>query len=328
MGKVKGEHIVPQCYLNMFSDDEKLNLFDKTKGEIRLNQSISKIAKQKAFYDFSEEELEIIQEKYPTIVDVQYIERFFSNSIEPGLKSCLEAVKIDNIPYFEDRIVQLEDGLKLHLAVQMAYQFFRTQGLREQLPDSLIMNRSLIQKQILIDDGIIAQLAKYFYDYKWTLLINKTNIPFYTSDNPVCIYDNLKDEVGLKVLEYGDRNYQMIYYPYSSDVAVMLQPINFSSTPSSIVTYVKEKFQVDYQNALQYKNSINYIFSKDKMKNIDELISFSDSFKEMSLSNEDKQEVNNIFRRLIRASKDNKIDESELIKIEETLKSIIQRIKK
>lgn len=61
MGKVKGEHFVPQCYLNMFTNDEKLNVYDKKRVEVRPNQSVSKIAKQKAFYDFSQEELQMIK---------------------------------------------------------------------------------------------------------------------------------------------------------------------------------------------------------------------------------------------------------------------------
>lgn len=45
MSIVKNQHFVPQCYLRKFGDsNEKINVFDKSKNEIRLNQSINNIA--------------------------------------------------------------------------------------------------------------------------------------------------------------------------------------------------------------------------------------------------------------------------------------------
>ena len=43
MGKTKKEHYVPQCYLKNFmipGTDEKINVFDKSKEQVRLKQNI------------------------------------------------------------------------------------------------------------------------------------------------------------------------------------------------------------------------------------------------------------------------------------------------
>ncbi len=324
MGKVKGEHFVPQCYLNMFTNDEKLNVYDKTKGEVRINQSISKIAKQKAFYDFSQEELQKIKEMYPEIDDEQYIEHYFSDNIEPGLKNCLETLQVENFPKEDDIIIQLEDDLKLHLSVQMAYQFLRTQGLRNNLPKLPDTDSAFLQKLMLIDDGIIAQWAKYFYDFRWMIGVNKTRIPLYTSDNPVCIYNIVTDKVGLEA--WSDKGNRIIYYPYSESICVTLMDIPSNFVPSSLVVPIGD-YQVSFQNALIYKNAVNYVFSKSDMSNIGNLVDFSDSFKNMKASDEDNNNLNQIEYELIRAIESGKIDPSKLQNIGDDLLTIISHMK-
>lgn len=305
MGKVKGEHFVPQCYLNLFTNNEKLNIYDKRKKEIRKNQSVSKIAKQKAFYDFSQEELQALKDTYPEINDEQYIEHYFSANIEPALKSCLEALRPEKIPQDENIIVQLDDDLKLHLSIQMAYQFLRTQGLRECLPSLFKTDKAFLQKLMLIDDSIIAQWAKFFYDYNWTIGINKTSIPLYTSDNPVCIYNTVTDEIGLNALEHGSC---IIYYPYSASVCVTLFDLHKFSIPKSLVMPLDIEYFINFQNTITYKNAFNYIFSQSDFTGIDKLIGFSDSFRTTTGLTKDNNTLDEISVELFTALKNGKID--------------------
>lgn len=305
MGKVKGEHFVPQCYLNLFTNNEKLNIYDKRKREIRKNQSVSKIAKQKAFYDFSQEELQALKDTYPEISDEQYIEHFFSANIEPALKSCLETLRPENIPQDDDSIVQLDDDLKLHLSVQMAYQFLRTQGLRETLPSLFKTDNAFLQKLMLIDDSIIAQWSKFFYDHNWIIGINKTGIPLYTSDNPVCIYNTVTDEIGLSALRNGSC---IIYYPYSASVCVTLCDLQKYSVPKSLVTFLDVDYLVHFQNAITYKNAVNYVFSQSEFTSISQLINFSDSFRTITASAKDNDMLNKFSREISAALENGKID--------------------
>lgn len=324
MEKVKGEHFVPQCYLNMFTNNEKLNVYDKTKGEVRPNQSVSKIAKQKAFYDFSQEELQMIKKMYPKINDEQYIEHYFSDNIEPGLKNCLETLRVESFPQEEDIIIQLDDDFKLHLSVQMAYQFLRTQGLRNNLPKLPDTDTAFLQKLMLIDDGIIAQWAKYFYDFRWMVGVNKTKTPLYTSDNPVCIYNIVTDKVGLEA--WSDKGKRIIYYPYSESICVTLMDIPGNFMPTSLAVPIGD-YQVSFQNALIYKNAVNYVFSKSDMNNIRNLIDFSDSFKDMKVSDEDTDSLDQIEHELINAIRSGKIDPLKLENIGDGLLTIINHTK-
>lgn len=322
MGKVKGEHFVPQCYLNLFTNNEKLNIYDKRKKEIRKNQSVSNIAKQKAFYDFSQEELQALKETYPEIDDEQYIEHYFSTNIEPTLKSCLEALRPEKIPQDDDLIVQLDDDLKLHLSVQMAYQFLRTQGLRKSLPSPHKTDNAFLQKLMLIDDSIIAQWSKFFYDHNWNIGINKTGTPLYTSDNPICIYNVATDETGLNALKNGNC---IIYYPYSASVCVTLFDLHKCNMPKSLVTPLDLDYLIHFQNAITYKNAFNYVFSQSEFTDISQLINFSDSFRTITASTKDNDMLDEITNELFVALKSGKIDPN---KQEDILNELLAMIHK
>lgn len=50
MDKVKNQHFVPRCYLKNFVDkDERINVFDKEKNDIRINQKIDNIESNRFF---------------------------------------------------------------------------------------------------------------------------------------------------------------------------------------------------------------------------------------------------------------------------------------
>lgn len=260
MGKVKQEHFVPQCYLHMFSNNGKLNVYDKNKNEVRNNQLVENIAKQKAFYDFSDDEMERLKEVYPNLY-VQYIEKYFSDIIEPNLKKCLETIHDNFIEENDDYTCLLSDDFKANLSLQMAYQFLRTQGFRKQIKFTYDENSPLIQKLIILDKGIINDLASFFYNKKWFININKTATPYYTSDNPVVILDINGGEISVDAI--NSKGIKNIYYPYSSSLSVTLLDENIYGKINDLKIQRNEvinKFEVDYLNAMQIRNSNNNVF--------------------------------------------------------------------
>ena len=51
-GDTKKEHYVPQVYLRRFCvSAEKIDVYDKVKNEIRLNQPLLNVASERYFYD-------------------------------------------------------------------------------------------------------------------------------------------------------------------------------------------------------------------------------------------------------------------------------------
>lgn len=52
LAETKKEHYVPRCYLKNFSSTpEHINVFDKHKMQIRLNQKLLDVAMENHFYD-------------------------------------------------------------------------------------------------------------------------------------------------------------------------------------------------------------------------------------------------------------------------------------
>jgi hypothetical protein len=89
MEEVKSQHFVSRCYLEKFSQDNKVFAYDRNKKAFLEKQNILKIAKQNRFYDYSDEELNEIK-KYIANIDKQYIEKSFSNNIESQLASIIQ----------------------------------------------------------------------------------------------------------------------------------------------------------------------------------------------------------------------------------------------
>jgi len=54
MAETKKEHYVPQCYLKHFATtEERINVFDKERMEVRTNQDILNVAMKNRFYDLN-----------------------------------------------------------------------------------------------------------------------------------------------------------------------------------------------------------------------------------------------------------------------------------
>lgn len=105
---------------------------------------------------------------------------------------------------------------KKELAFYIATQFIRTKSARENVNEGLSKlikevgekfldlddiqisyDKELIKllhEEILINPEMIQSIAQSITDYIWRIYINKTNIPFWTSDTPV----SLKATKGLK----------------------------------------------------------------------------------------------------------------------------------
>jgi hypothetical protein len=155
----------------------------------------------------------------------------------------------------------LSDEFKANLSLQMAYQFLRTQGFRKQIKFSNCEHNPLIQKLIILDDGIINNFASFFYSKKWFININKTSKPYYTSDNPVVIFDINTGQMSLDAI--NSKGIKNIYYPYSSSVSVTLFDENVSEKLNELKierNEVMHSFEVDYCNAMQIRNASNNVF--------------------------------------------------------------------
>lgn len=317
MANTKKEHYVPQCYLRYFcSKNERINVFDKEKMEIRTNQDISNVAENNHFYDLNlfqiykkvelSEQAKIktelaallgsndIETALKDIDSQQYIEKqFFSEHIESIYSPLLK--KIINKSYNGNQWVikncfAFSESEKELFAFFIAIQIIRTKSFRETMGSTIeqfvetttyksqINDEDALPKQdfqvsvdkeyvklqhnqMLLDPEMTLKIAETLIKHIWVIYVNKTNIPFYTSDDPVVNVPHKNDAF----LSYAGLNSEgiEILFPISPN---LLLGMYHSKTYKDI--YADRKFMavnnpelVKYFNKAQVIHSQRYIFS-------------------------------------------------------------------
>ncbi|QUL57057.1 DUF4238 domain-containing protein [Paenibacillus tritici] len=322
---VKQGHFVPVCYLNEFASYGKISVYDKSKLETRTNQSPKEIAKQRYFYDFSEDELVSLKELYPEI-DKQFIEKFLSKNIEPCLKECLKTIHSYYLEDNDEYNYLLSKAFKKNISLQMAYQFLRTRGLREKISFVKKDRQSLVQKLLLLDGNAINNLADFFYSKKWIININKTQVPYYTSDNPVVVLDINSNVLSIDALKSA--GIKLIQYPYSSSISLSLLDENLSEALNDLAIErleVTNKYEVDYCNSLQIRNATMHVFfSGDQIEKscLDLLNPLKEKYLEEKWAAELEKQLMSNFNML----RTGNIDNDELAKSIQILKKILKDI--
>lgn len=224
-------HTVPACYLANFGSDGNKGrkttvYFLNTKNGTKGVQNLERFPVVNSFYDSS-----ILG------LNSQALENFYmeiEGEFAALLRNALAAIRIDP-SVREDRVVCLPNDDKAKLSAMLAFQITRTNAFREkyagaykQLEDGLKgINLPKYNKDDfkrihlteLLENRMSNFFANLFDDRNWIILINHTEVPFYTSDNPVVAIDNRKSrEQGFSILSKETT----FYFPISPQVAVEL----------------------------------------------------------------------------------------------------------
>jgi hypothetical protein len=105
----------------------------------------------------------------------------------------------------------------------------------------------------------VPELASVVYEMKWLLSVNNTDLPFWTSDSPICRENNCIPEQGFSNLGLRCRGIQ-VHLPISPILTLhFLDPERFF-IPSNVSDFFDEEVVIHY-NYLQVYNSVRYIFS-------------------------------------------------------------------
>jgi len=219
MCKPKKQHYVPQFYLRNFKDDsseDRINCFNiKTKKPYI--SSISKVAQKKYFYESSKNNLE-----YQLSLIEKESSRYINNLVKNKKYEYLNNLNIRaNLSYF------------------MSLQFIRTNDKREWIKNHSYELKNEISQEVEIPpkfqqffdefpldnhvkdwhfeyiEKFSMKFFKYFYYKKWILIKNKTNLNFWTSDNPISIWNPINPP-GL------GRECSFIFYPLSPRLCICL----------------------------------------------------------------------------------------------------------
>ena len=280
--KVK-QHYVPQFYLRNFSMD-KTSIYCFDKVNVRsYSQSIKNVAQKKYFYeldslyledDFASLESEV--SKYINIIVKNKKYKALNNLKQRSKLALFMAAQL--IRTLERRqLIELQVGaLKNH--------FIETGVMDDTLSsffDNFLQDDSIKESHLKLIQEMLPHLVKSFFFKKWVLLIDKTDVGFLTSDNPIVMY-NAHNLEGLD----NENNY--VFFPLSPHVCICLldptnyknfkvkaqysdEEINLNILKADTYKITNEK-EVDCINALQAKYSTRHIFSQsndfDKIKKL------------------------------------------------------------
>ncbi len=256
----KLQHYVPQFYLRNFATKAKkghlICCFDKTTLKV-FKPNIKNVAGQTKFYDFTDS----------SGVEVSIDESF--SDIEAVTSRALQSL-IEN-----PRISTLLPHKKI-LAQFFAIQDSRTQVFRDAQNDLVKdINQRLgkdgfslpiptkdeekeFQARFLIDTA--ADIANVLLGMKWILLMNKTNKPFWTSDNPIFKHNPIKSDLrgNLGLMCEGIQ----VHIPISPQLVIVIcDPVGYAHQNSELTATEIEN--VEFNNSHQVINSRQHIFSAD-----------------------------------------------------------------
>lgn len=273
---VKNQHYVPRLYLRGFAKqkgkDYKICVYDKENGAIRGNQSIENVAAERYFYNFEYDkilDLEKIKslkdgdEAYEDLkdfdinrIDKQFMEKHFSDVIEPKLKKMLDTIKSTHMLINKSNILKansISNENKVEYSALIAIQFMRTKEFKqviEQLPSIKLHMIKKIEKihgdnnididpeavrytkehakfehiRYLMDSDILFEFSNTLFKHIWYIGINNTNINLYTSDSPVVVIPNYNGHMGGRGL--GSIGAEVVF-PISPELILVMKERSF-----------------------------------------------------------------------------------------------------
>lgn len=232
----KKQHIVPVCYLANFSIDKdkgrKSRIFFYHKNDARAGQGIlDNFPYENNFYDIPElgESIKVL-EKFFCQIEGVYAKL---------LRSFIQAAILQKCDRDCNHII-IPKNVRDELAAQFAIQYLRTNYYRDyisnifqQMIDAFLYaeiptpNKKYLRHlhtTELLSFKMANFFANLFDDRKWVVLVNHTNIPFWTSDNPIICINHSKQ------LNLPAADCRLTYYiPISPEYAIEMyqRPVNF-----------------------------------------------------------------------------------------------------
>lgn len=317
MNKVKNQHYVPQFYLKQWANNkEQLFVYDKKQCK-NFPSNISNIASSRFFYDFPKIDELVknkirIQLKKDGFEDI-YIDNFFQEQVLENNFNKLETIvapllnkiikKIDDVNSLsEERIknypIFTNDDKKI-FSHYIASQLVRTnkqrlsqENITNQLFDGMkriYKNKTNANLEIEVDNDyhewqylsnilpLTFEFSKILENYKCIIYRNFTDMPYYTSDNPVAQYGQL-GKVGLK--EKGVE----IRFPLSPKYELVIHEPTFIYEQYSLLDIdnihildntldniqLSNDLQIKNSDSQIYTNVSNYTFIENRLNQIRE----------------------------------------------------------
>lgn len=245
----------------------------------------NEILEKEPDFEFDPEMEKLVQE-----IDEQYIEHWFGQNVEtwmfdpldkistlytmsnPQILNSIEVLNEENMDYissflaiqvmrskeFRESITELYERLPL----QLIKKFAKTKEERE-FADSVELkiknenHKKIYHAQILTDPEYEVHFAKAFRAKIWTIGYNRTDMPFYTSDNPVVRFGH-NGHSGF------NSNGIEIFFPVTTRLVLILKDPDFFCFEIEKHNHFVELDDIDvaFINSLQVQQSYRYVFDK------------------------------------------------------------------
>jgi len=296
MTKVKTQHYVPRFYLKNFKNSEsKIYVYDKSTTRI-FNTTVENIACENYFYDSAKKELpeEQYLEKYYSSIESEFAP-FYANFISELKSKLKERITENDKKIFSNFLVLQIDRTKEHR--EFSRQFYdttKTRLLEKGFSESQLKSmgfdlknpdpKDLHIESILAGKEMRETLAEILESHIWILIENKTNQPFYTSDNPIAKISHMTDEY-------------MSYDGYASDGIEIIFPLN----SNYLLDLCEREYFKNLENLENSKllitdiENVNYFNSLEVIQSYRQIFSSQDSFQiipELKKTNPDSFKIN------------------------------------
>lgn len=204
----KREHYVPRFYLEKFCNlspskkECKIWVFNKQSKKLPYSSDVKDTATGNYFYDFP---IELVGEENHKIFDarLQYVESNIAPFYKKFEKRLFHILKLDDKKKYQIKVIK--KAQKKDWSDILAVQVLRTPEFRnlqkevKQKAENENIIPDILKPEInrLYDDNLIPiphynffnkyfhNLSNVFLYHKWSIGVNQTDIPFYTSDHPV-----------------------------------------------------------------------------------------------------------------------------------------------
>lgn len=226
--KPKKQHYVPQFYLRNFKDDSYdggvINCFNvKTKKSYI--GSIDKVAQKKYFYESAKNSLE-----YQLSEIENESSRYIHNLVRNKKYKYLNNLDVRaNLSYYMSlqfiRTYDKRDWIKNH-SYNLKKEFSQKIEIPpkfQQLFEEFPLDEHIKDWHLEYIEKLSLKFFKYFYYKKWILIKNKTKLNFWTSDNPIAVW-NPTNPPGL------GQDKSFIFFPLSPKLYICLaDPFYYSN---------------------------------------------------------------------------------------------------
>ncbi|MDI0267828.1 DUF4238 domain-containing protein [Clostridioides difficile] len=253
----KNQHYVPQVYLESFINKKgHCYVYDKLDDKF-FSSTPRNIMSIRYFYDFDLEKFKSYNEIYSKFYDKPILSKQVLEEnlalIEGGYHEIINNINNDNFNWFSVNKLHYLDMYKY-----ITIQFIRTPKGKKYL---LELNKLFFKKDfskeyenifVLKELSDITKCEKnsvilemFLEDYSHLSIgINKSDIPFITSDNPVMIID-----------KYNDKD-EIVYYPITPTRCILLKKYNKvdSKYKEVLDDFARGKYKI--QNSYDFENEI------------------------------------------------------------------------